>query len=145
MNPRLAPVRQGGVESVHQEALSPTDAAPEVHPARRRGRIDPAQQRSARLLEREQLVVQALQAFERTLLRGVQDDAAALELRLEMPEKRAASDGEVRVGVVHRVAPDSRALLRAEMHWAKYLEPQRLRVRLSTASAASFTASDSEG
>src|SRR5204862_164659 len=89
MHPRLAPQRRRGVESVHQEAFSPPYAAPQVHAARRHGRTEPAEKRLTRLLESDELVVQALQARERLGLCAVEDDVAADELGLEMPDERA--------------------------------------------------------
>ncbi len=63
--------------------------------------------------------MQALQPFERRDLRRVEHDLATLQLRFEALKERAASHGEVRVGVVHRVALDCRARLRAEILWGQ--------------------------
>src|SRR5206468_4664684 len=112
-----------GVESVHQEAFSPSHAAPEVHAARRHGRTEPAKKRLARLLEGDELVVQALQARERLGLCAVEDDVAADELGLEMPDERATSDGKTgRRGVIHVASPGSRV---PEVRGSAYVCPPR--------------------
>src|SRR5437764_11326807 len=65
MHPSLAPQRDRGRERVHEEALAPPDAPPQVHPARRDRRIEPSpQQRAARSDERDELVVKSLKPVE---------------------------------------------------------------------------------
>src|SRR5439155_21794987 len=122
MHPRLAPQGHRGVESVHQEAFSPSHAAPEVHAARRHGRTEPAKKRLARLLEGDELVVQALQARERLGLCAVEDDVAADELGLEMPDERATRSGKTGRGVIHVASPGSRI---PELRGSAYVCPPR--------------------
>src|SRR5689334_24067721 len=99
VDPRLPAVRQRGVESIHEEALSPSDAAPEVDAARCWGRTDPAQDRMARASEGEELVIEALQPQERALLCRIEHDAAPSELRLEVAAERAFGGGGLRSGM----------------------------------------------
>jgi hypothetical protein len=104
MHPRLAPQRHCRIETVHQKALAPSHATPEVHAARRRRRLEPTQQRLARLLERDELVVQELQPLKRRLLRAVEDDTATNEARLEIVKQRTVSCAAGR-RIIHVASP----------------------------------------
>src|SRR5437763_1470277 len=78
-------VRQRRVEGIHEEALSATDPAPEVDPARWYWNLKPAQQRAAGAPESQELVVELLQSKKRALLGRIENDAPARELRPEVP------------------------------------------------------------
>src|SRR4030095_1992344 len=104
VHPRLSPQRYRCVEGIHQKALSRSHGPPEVNAARRRRGLQPTQQRLARLLESDELIVQALPPLERRPLRAVEHEAATDELRLEMPENGAAIGSDWR-GVIHVASP----------------------------------------
>src|SRR5882672_562018 len=124
----LAHQRQAQVEAVHEEALAPADAAPEVDPAwQRRAHHQAPQRRGAPRLVRGPFLVELLQALDRAQLRGVALEAAALQRP-----------------VVDLDGPLLRELLLFS-RFQNAFPHQMLSARLSTASAASFIASESDG
>src|SRR6185503_4984131 len=109
----LAHQRDAQVERVHQEALAAADRAPEINALRQRRLDQQALERVvALLLVLGPLLVQALQALDRSPLGRIGNEAAALEALLV----------------------DRNDVL-----------AQMLSERLSTPSAASLSASDSDG
>src|SRR6266699_58072 len=130
MHAPLPDQRQAPVEAVHQEALSPAHPAPQVHATRqRRVHHQALERRAASRLVGGPFLVELLQALDRAQLRGVALESAAFQRSVVKIDdrKRFAS-----------VLQFFRGLGRAVVH-------QILRARLSTASAASFIASESEG
>src|SRR5882724_12920710 len=129
MHAALSHQRQAQVEAVHQEALSPADPAPQVHAARKRRMHHQAPERVAALrLVGHPLLVELLQPLDRPQLRGIALEPAPLEravIEVDRP--------------VSREPPAFARFQGSSPH------RQMLRARLSTASAASFMASESEG
>src|SRR5215467_3240682 len=124
----LAYERQAQVEAVHEEALAAAHAAPEVDAARQLGVHDqaPQRRRAPRLVGRP-LLVKLLQALDRTHLRGVALEAAPLQGAVVDLDRPALDD---------------------LLAFSRFQDPfphQMFSARLSTARAASFIASDSEG
>src|SRR5882724_11853770 len=129
MHPALAHQRQAQIEAVHQEALSPTHPPPEIDapPHPRRDHPPPHRVRALRLVVGP-LLVELLQPLDRPQLRGIALEPAPLE-RAVIEVDRAVS----------REPPAFARFQGSSPH------RQMLRARLSTASAASFMASESEG
>src|SRR5260221_11427182 len=129
MHPALAHQRQAKIEVAHQEALSPPHPAPEIDAPRQRRMDHPPPQRVRALrLGVGPLLVELLQPLHRPQLRGIALEPAPLEravIELDRP--------------VSREPPAFARLPGAPPH------RQLLRARLSTASAASFMSSESEG
>src|SRR5882762_7888754 len=130
MHAALSHQRQAQVKAVHQKALSPADPAPQVHAARKRRMHHQAlERRAAPRLVGGPLLVKLLQPLDRAQLRGIALEPAAF--------KRLVVETDDRQGL--RAAPQFTGGLRgAGAH-------QMLSARLSTASAASFIASESDG
>lgn len=81
VHPALAPIRHRVVEAIHQEALAPPHAAPEVNAARHLGLVQELLEPTplARDLEADELGVQTLQALGGGALGGVGLVAARLQ------------------------------------------------------------------
>src|SRR6266508_4405218 len=122
--------RQAQVKAVHQEALAAAHAAPQVHPARqRRAHHQALERRAAPRLVGGPLLVELLQPLDRAQLRGIASEPAAFQRAVVETDDRQNLRGSLQfLG----------GLRRAVVH-------QILSARLSTASAASFIASESEG
>src|SRR3989475_247430 len=122
--------RQAPVEAVHQEALSPADPAPQVHAARqRRVHHQALERRAAPRLVGGPLLVELLQPLDRAQLGGIAFETAAFKRLVVETDDRQSLRGALQfLG----------GLWRALAH-------QMLSARLSTASAASFMASESDG
>src|SRR5260370_3468479 len=129
MHAALPDQRQASVKAVHQEALSPAHAAPQVHAARQRRAHDQApQRRAAPRLVGGPLLVELLQPLDRAQLRRIAFEPAAFQRAVVETDDRQNLRGSLQfLG----------GLRRAVVH-------QILSARLSTASAASLIASDTE-
>jgi hypothetical protein len=105
MHARLAPKGDLREELVHQQALAAAHAAPQVDAARHRRRREPAaQQRTARLAKRRELVRQLLQPDECAQLRVVERRASRRKLGCQCRVQRTALRDRLAGGyrIVHR-------------------------------------------
>src|SRR5256884_899542 len=130
MHAALAHERQAQVEAVHEKALPATHAAPHVDAARKRRMQHQAPERvAAPRLVGGPLLVELLQALDRAQLRGIAFEPA--------PFERAVVETDDRQGL--------RGALQFLGGLRRPVAHQMLSARLSTASAASFMAWESEG
>jgi hypothetical protein len=105
MHAALAIVGHGGEEAVHQEALAAPYPAPEPDAARQFGTGQELPQLAApRRLEREQTVIELLQALRGDLLRGIGLDAALGQRGVEAFDHAVFGDVEDLVGHANQAA-----------------------------------------